>query len=91
MEPHWTPNSLEDQLAELRAVLIGLHDDMLARDAALREEIQHLRDAQAEMQRTVQELRAALAAHVPTPVSYYSLPEAHRSVPESQPPEPGTE
>jgi hypothetical protein len=88
---HGAALSIEDQLAELRAMCVGLYDMICDQQAETKAEIARLQDADAQTQRTVRELQAALTAHLPTAAAHLSVQAAHRPVPGSQPPEPERE
>lgn len=80
--------SIVDQLAEIRAMMVGLYDMMNDQQAKTNAELARLRDANAQMQRDIQGLQAALAARFPTMAAHLPVQAAHQSVPGAQPPEP---
>jgi hypothetical protein len=84
VEHHSASLSIEDQLAELRALCVGLYDMMNEHHDETNAEIARLRDANALMQRTIEELLAALGVHLPTLGAHLPVQAAHRPVPGSR-------
>ncbi len=88
MQWHSASLSIEDQLAELRALCVALYDMICDQQTEASAELARLRDANAHMQRDIEQLWTALAAHHPTTTAHRPVDGAHRPVPGSQPPEP---
>lgn len=87
MAQHSASLSIEDQLAELRAMCVGLYDMICDQQAEIKTEIARRQDADAQMQRAIQELQTALTAHLPTVAAHLSVHGVHQPVPGAQPPE----